>query len=226
MRAELAGSPEAAAEILREGAEGGLPEAQALYGQILLDGRGVARDPAAALHWFRKAAHGGSPIGANMVGRCYEKGWGADVNKQLAAIWYKAAAERGSDWGMYNYGSALGLGSGVKKNDEAALAWFRKAAALGHAKSINFVGLYYEEGRFVPRDLSEAARCYKRAAEGGDFRGQFNHARMLAMSGNYEKAATWLKTASNAATHEFRLFMKTCFQDSEIPILRAAAAEL
>jgi TPR repeat protein len=214
LRARLAESPQAAAALLRAGAEAGLPEAQALYGQILLDGRGVEPDAVAALGWFGKAARAGHAMAANMVGRCHEKGWGTAIDKLLAAKWYRAAAEAGLDWGMYNYASALGLGAGLPKDEGAALLWFQKAAAFGHAKSINFVGAFHEEGRIVSRDLAKAADCYRRAAEGGDFRGQFNHARMLVQAGRIDEALTWLDQANKTCTDGFRSVMRTYLETS------------
>src|SRR3546814_9167725 len=52
----LAGSPEERAAIVRTAAEADVAQAQALYGQMLLDGVGVAKDERAALAWFAKAA--------------------------------------------------------------------------------------------------------------------------------------------------------------------------
>src|SRR3546814_939834 len=51
----LSGSPEGRAAFVRAAAEAGVAEAQAVYGQILLDGAGVAVDQRAALEWFSKA---------------------------------------------------------------------------------------------------------------------------------------------------------------------------
>ncbi|WP_404712973.1 tetratricopeptide repeat protein [Sphingomonas sp. MMS24-J13] len=226
MRTKLAQSPEAAAALIAAGARSGLAEAQAAYGQILLDGRGVRRDPEAAVRWFGAAAKAGHAMAANMVGRCYEKGWGVAEDRTVAAAWYRAAAEAGLDWGMYNYGSALGLGAGVAKDEVAALGWFRKAAAIGHAKSINFVGDYHEEGRLVPRDMRQAAECYRLAAEGGDFRGQFNHARMLADAGRVEEARMWLMRANETCSEAFREVMRGYFAGSAHEILRRIASQL
>jgi TPR repeat protein len=226
MRTRMAGSPEEAASLLAAGAKAGLPEAQALYAQILLDGRGVAADPAAALRWFGAAARAGHVMAINMVGRCYEKGWGVAADPVEAARWYRAAAEAGLDWGMYNHAGALGLGAGVAQDEHAALAWFGKAAALGHAKSINVVGAFYEEGRLVPRDLAQAADCYARAAAGGDFRGQFNHARMLADAGDVDGAIGWITTADQSCTPAFRATMRDWLAASPAAELRAMAARL
>lgn len=223
MRAMLGGAPEEAAVLLRAGAEAGLPEAQAAWAQALLDGRGVAADPAAALGWFHKAANAGHVMAMNMVGRCHEKGWGTAENRAEAARWYGLAAARGLDWGMYNYGSALALGSGLVRDERAALGWFERAAALGHAKSANFVGAFHEEGRIVPRDLAKAAECYAAAAEGGDFRGQFNHGRLLAERGRMEEAAAWIARAAETATPSFRGRMRDWCVESGAPALVALA---
>ncbi len=78
LRARLAAGPEEAKRWIYAAAANGYAEAQAMWGQMLLDGRDVAADPAAALRWFRIAASSGHLDGINMVGRCYELGWGVE----------------------------------------------------------------------------------------------------------------------------------------------------
>jgi TPR repeat protein len=226
LRATLEGSPEDAAALLKTGAEAGLPEAQAAYGQALLDGRGVDRDAIAALGWFRKAAAGGDAMGMNMLGRCFEKGWGTAEDRTEATRWYARAAQSGLDWGMYNYGSALALGAGIERNEAAALGWFQRAGAIGHAKSINFVGSFHEEGRVTARDRAKAAECYRVAAEGGDYRGQFNHARLLAEDGRLDEAVTWIGRAAETAPPVFVQRMKAWCGAAPVAALRTIAASL
>ncbi|RZM06598.1 MAG: sel1 repeat family protein, partial [Sphingomonas sp.] len=50
--AHLSGPPAVRADFVRAAAEAGVAEAQAVYGQMLLDGAGVPADPRAALGWF------------------------------------------------------------------------------------------------------------------------------------------------------------------------------
>ena len=93
--ARLSGSPEERAAFLRECAEGGVAEAQALYGQLLLDGTGVVQDAPAALGWFVKAAAQHHLMAINMVGRCYDLGWGTAPDKareRTAEIAFEANA--------------------------------------------------------------------------------------------------------------------------------------
>lgn len=199
--ARLAGSAEERAALIRAGAEAGIAEAQAVWGQMRLD----AGAPREAFAWFGRAARQGHAMGLNMVGRCYDLGWGVRPDKRRAAACFRAAALRGLDWGMYNWATALALGAGVAEDRAAALDWFERAAALGNAKAQNFVGSFHEDGWVVARDLTRAAECYRAAAEGGDFRGAFNHARMLAGAGQGDEARAWLARCGETATAGFRL---------------------
>lgn len=189
--------------VIHLAAEAGLADAQAALGQMLLDGDGVPRDAKKAIGWFGKAAEQGHAMAINMIGRCYDLGWGVDVDKARAAEWFRIAADQGLDWGMYNYATLLALGQGVPEDRSAALALLRKAASMGNAKAMNFVGSFYEDGWVVDRDMDSAADHYRRAADGGDFRGRFNHARMLADADDVDGALLWLACVGETATPAF-----------------------
>jgi hypothetical protein len=221
----LSGPPAARAAFVGAAAEAGMADAQAIYGQMLLDGTGVAADPAAALGWFVRAAAQHHVMAINMVGRCYDLGWGTTPDKMRAAECYRIAALRGLDWGMYNYATLLALGDGVAEDKAAALDWFRKAAAHGNAKAINLIGSFHEDGWVVPRDLEAAAQCYARAAQGGDFRGAFNHARMLGRRGRIEEALGWLRQAGAKATPAFVDKAAAWLAASDIAAFRARGVQ-
>jgi len=203
LRRILAGPPAQAAATLRAAAEGGVVQAQLVYGQWLLDGRGVACDPAQAVQWFEHASRHGDPMALNMLGQCHAHGWGVARNPFMAAYWFRLAAIGGLDWGMYNYATALALGQGIPTDRTAALGWFHRAAELGHAKSLNMIGSFHEDGWVVDQDENQALGWYRRAAEGGDFRGQFNTARLLLARGRIEEAAPWLERVPDSATPAF-----------------------
>ena len=203
LQQQLSASPEATAAILKVAAEGGVIDAQALYGQALLDGNGTPANPTEALHWFTTAAKAGHLMATNMVGRCCELGWGTPVDKTLAAEWYEAAAKRGLDWAMYNLATLLALGDGVAMDRAEALKLYRAAAARGHVKSESMIGGFYEDGWVVNRDLTKAATHYRRGAEGGDFRAMFNHARMLIDAGDLTGAQQWITALADHATPAF-----------------------
>jgi TPR repeat protein len=223
LAAILAGPPERAARWVAAAAAHGIVDAQAVYGQYLLDGHGVERDEAAAFTWFKHAAASDHPMAMNMLGRCYEHGWGVVACAPVAVYWYRLAARAGLDWGMYNYASALARGFGAERDRKEALAWFRRAAALGHAKSLNFIGSFYEDGWEVDADPLVALACYRRAAEGGDFRGQFNLARLLAQRGHVDDALRWLARVPHGAPPAFLAKMHAYLAASPIAAFRALA---
>jgi len=213
-------------ELVYAAAQRGVREAQAIYGQMLLDGKLVDRNPTLALNYFERAALAGDVMAINMVGRCLDQGWGVVASPHLAAPWFRKAAERGLDWGMYNLATLLTLGSGVPEDKQEALYWYRKAADLGHAKSINILGGFYEDGWVVRKDMAIARAHYERAASAGDFRGQFNFARLLALEGHIADALFWLEKVPHTATPAFLVKMKRFLAAMPIAALQTFAANL
>jgi TPR repeat protein len=213
-------------ELVRAAAERGVCQAQAIYGQMFLDGKLVERNATFALHWFERAALGGDVMAINMVGRCLDQGWGVAASPQLAAPWFRKAAERGLDWGMYNLATLLTIGSGVPEDKQEALYWFRKAADLGHAKSINILGGFYEDGWVVKQDMAAARECYRKAAIAGDFRGQFNYARLLIEEEEISSALSWLQKVPQTATPAFLTKMKRFLEAMPVPAVQTFAANL
>lgn len=217
---------ESTPDFVRAAAERGVCEAQAIYGQMLLDGTLVPRNAVAALHWFERAARGGHVMAINMVGRCLDQGWGVVASPSLAAQWFRKAADKGLDWGMYNLATLLTMGSGVKEDKVEALYWFRKAAEQNHAKSINLLGSFYEDGWVVQQDLVTARALYEKAAVVGDFRGQFNYARLLLQDGRIAEALAWLRKVPETATPAFVLKMKRFLLGLSQPEVHRFAANL
>ncbi len=216
----LKGPADEAARWLHTAAELGIVEAQVHYGQVLLDGTGVEKNPEHAFQWFKLAANEGHVMAMNMLGRCYENGWGTQPDMLLANYWFKLAAAAGLDWGMYNYATSLALGRGTEMNRGQALALLREAAAMGHVKSWNLLGGFYEDGWEVDVDMDCALDCYHRAAIGGDFRGQFNYARLLIAHGRPGEAPSWMNRAYENATEAFRAKMRQFLAASSNPELQ------
>jgi TPR repeat protein len=225
-QAVLAGDPVGAAAALYDAARGGDAMAALHYGQCLLDGRGVDADPQGAFRWFVQAAQSGMAPAMNMVGRCLDQGWGVDETPRMAAQWFAAAAEKGEVWGLYNYATALSLGRGVAQDRARALDLFRRAAAIGHPKSHNMIGSFHEDGWEVTVNLDVAAYHYARAAEGGDFRGCFNLARMEIAQGRLEVALRWLAEAARLGHARFRTQMADWLNEREEESLRRFAAHI
>lgn len=214
-------------DLIRAAAERGVHQAQVIYGQMLLDGKLCERNMTAALHWFERAAHSGNVMAMNMAGRCFDQGWGVAPSKRLAEKWFRKAAEHGLDWGMYNLATLLTLGEGgVPQDRTAAYLWFRQAEALGHVKSINILGSFYEDGWVVTKNRATARAHYRRAAISGDFRGQFNYARFLLQEDDLLGALHWLRQVPHTATAAFISKMKKSLAEHSQAAVREFAASL
>jgi len=225
LKAMLEESPARAAQAILIAAREGVLDAQALLGQILLDGRGIEQDQPLAVRWFEIAAQGGHLMARNMLGRCHEHGWGCGANATVAARHYRVAAEAGLDWAMYNYANLLATGRGVVEDQLHALNLYRRAAELGHAKSMNLLGRYLEDGRVCPADPQAARHWYRRSAVGGDFRGQFSYAAVLAAEENIDEALGWLRKALAGGNLNFLRVASEALLNAPDPQIRALASE-
>lgn len=220
----LKDAPEQAfAEVARL-ARAGTVAAQTLLAQMLVEGRGTARDPEAAVLWYQVAANNGDALAMSMLGRCHELGEGTPANPALAAVWYRRAAGLGLDWGMYNLANLMATGRGLPRDEAGAYALYARAAALGHAKSMNLVARYLEEGRVVPADPQAALDWYRRAAEAGDFRGQANLASILLQQGEVAAAVALLRQALAHGSPAFLERIRPELATSPHPEIRALVA--
>lgn len=220
----LSGAPDLAARLVGAAARYGLVEAQVILGQMLLDGRGIARDPVGAAGWFSAAAGAGYPPAINMLGRCHECGWGMPANFEAAALLYHKAARLGLDWAQFNFANLLLRGLGVARDRGAALVWLHRAARQGHAKAMNLIGRAMEEGWDQPSNPTAALPWYRAAAEGGDFRGQFNLATILMHAGDLPQATRWFTEALRSRNPDILAATKALASHPE-PALQALAAQ-
>jgi hypothetical protein len=216
-------SPARAAQAILMAARENVLDAQALLGQILLEGQGIARDQPLALRWFEIAARRGHLMARNMLGRCHEHGWGCTADAAVAARHYRQAAEGGLDWAMYNYANLLATGRGVIEDQVQALKLYQGAAELGHAKSMNLLGRYLEEGLHCLADPAAALEWYRRSAEAGDFRGQFSFAAVLADQGKIDDAIVWLRKALAGGNLNFLRVAHRTLSRAAYPEVRALA---
>ncbi len=222
----LAGDPAEAAEWVLSAAECGMTAAQLRLGRMLLEGTGVPRDEKAALAWFSRAAGQGNAEAMNMVGRCHENGWGTPADLALAASHYRSSALARHDWGEYNFGNMLFDGRGVARDLPQALHWYLRAARQGHGRAMSLLGRCLEEGWGCSRSLDDAAYWYRRSAESGYFRGQLNHALVLAEQGLAAPAAEWFWKAAVAGNEDTRRSIARMLAAATDPALRAVGARV
>ena len=103
-------------------------------------------------------------------------------------------------------------GRGIAQDRKQAWALFLDAAFQGHAKSMNLIGRFLEEGWDRRRDPDAAMQWYRRAALAGDYRGQHNLASMLAERGRVGEAVDWWRRARATATGDVLQAMEQALQ--------------
>ena len=178
--------PAEAARWYRFGANRGDAEAQFRLGQMYASGSGVPQDAAEAATWYSAAAVGrhadalsalnalaeaGSGEGLYRLGLMKKGGLGS-VRPDAGEAWnlFERAAEQGHPGGQLE--TALkyrGWG-----NHQEAESWFRLAAEQGNARAQFFLGVMYEFGQGVRRNLRRAATWYESAAEQDHNSAQYN----------------------------------------------------
>ena len=162
-------SPGRAAQAILLAAGEGVVEAQACSGRFA--GRpGIAQDQCWRCAGSAIAAGQGHLMARNMLGRCNEHGWGCEADAAVAVQHYRIAAEAGLT-GRCTTSPTCSLPSRHRREPGASTDPDQCAAKLGHAKSMNLLGPL--PGRRTPLSagFTAARDWYRRAAEGGDFRG-------------------------------------------------------
>ena len=77
----------------------------------------------------------------------------------------RQAAEMGNAWAQLYYGERLKNGFYAEPNPAEAMKWLRKAAKKKCAEACYQLGICYENGEGVNRDLNEAEGWYRKALE-------------------------------------------------------------
>lgn len=151
------------AEILKELAENGDPEAQGNLGVMYSSGRGVPENNNLATKWYTRAAEQGYTfIQVNLGQQYYGKGEYGSAYK-----WFKRASDKGEARGMYNLGVMYRYGDSVETNWNEAKKWLLEAAEKEYQAAFNELGTMYfvgGEGDFK-RDYSEALKWYEQAGD-------------------------------------------------------------
>ncbi len=106
LRVESERDDAGAATWLRRAAIGGVPSAQYLYADALLNGRGVAPEPSWAGLWMARAAANGYGRAQVMLGLMYVEGSAVPADRVQARRWF-AEAQRSNTPNAARYARAL-----------------------------------------------------------------------------------------------------------------------
>jgi len=196
----LQGERAGALEAAQRGAELNAANARVLFGVMLAEGQGVARDYIAARVQFRRAASEGSAFAHYNDGAILANGWGVAADEGDAAAAFRQAAQQGDPLSMQILGQRYDKASaeqwfrkaaetmvteGVREplrvadigraRLEAAplLAWYEGKARAAEPWAQAYLGALYEGGQWVKQDYAAAARWYRMAGEAGNVPAQW-----------------------------------------------------
>lgn len=156
---------------IKKAAEDGFAEWQCDLGCCYFYGQGTKEDMAEGNKWYVKSAEQGSRQAKFNIGLSYYLGEGVPKDYEKAIDWFRKAAEQGDADAQLHI--AWCLEDLHAPHDEFTSA-YRKAAEMGNRDAQCALGYWYlngEEG--YPKDIIEADRWFRRAAEHGEHEAQF-----------------------------------------------------
>ena len=115
------------------------------------------------LEWYQKGARLGNTECERMLGRLYFLGVGVERNLDTAMQYFEKAAAKGHAAAQ----NGVGRCHYEKGRYEEAFKWHTKSAAQGYANAEINLGILYEDGLGVTKDISKAIEWYTKAAEKG-----------------------------------------------------------
>lgn len=185
---------EKAVKIFRTQANEGDAEAQYYLGLCYQNGTGVEESQSIANSWFGKAAEQGHP-NAQYETALNEK------DKSKAFTMMKNAADHGIREAIYQLGVYCRNGIGCEVSIEDGTSYILNAAQMGDGDAQVCIAYCYEEGDGVRRDISEAFKWFKKAAdENGMYKGYLETGCKYrdghGVDHNYDLAVKYLKEAS------------------------------
>lgn len=113
-------------------------------------------------NWFRESAKKGHIKAMRMLYQGYRN---ADGGQETALMYLRQAAEAGDADSQNDL--ALELFHCKQQDRSKIVSWYRKAALQGHSTAAWSLGLHYEEGDGVPKNIEKAIEWYRIAAMRG-----------------------------------------------------------
>jgi uncharacterized protein len=112
-------------------AEAGDPEAQTLYGMLLIGLPQLHKPRSQGLPWFLKAARAGEPLAQYQVGYSMLKGWGCNCEENKGLDWLRRAAQAGQPDAEVVLAMYALRGEPDEERSRQARLWLEQAAASG-----------------------------------------------------------------------------------------------
>lgn len=170
---------ESAVKLFELAAEKGIVEAQNNLGNMLYFGQGTAKDLVKAAALYEKAAKQNDINASAMLGGMLLHGEGVQKDRERALGLLIYGAENGHVIAQYNLGCLYLTGNDhVNQSLDKALTLLKDAADKKMPDALEKLGVLYEEGNLVTRDLNLALNYYDQLIASGDDLGLMAQARI------------------------------------------------
>ena len=185
---------------------------------------GLPEDTTQDLRWLQAASDGGHAaaqlrLGVRMMQGDYIP---KDPSRGMALL-VAVADQRSDPEAFARIGNAYAYGwGGTPKNEAQAQQWYRKGIELGCVGCLNDLAILYETGKGgLNKDVMEATKLYRRAADLDDWTAMGNLARLSRISRNQSEALHWFRkaveadigaTEESAATWSYKLQVEESVQ--------------
>lgn len=142
--------------------------AQVNMGVLYEEGTFVGKDERRALEYYLMAAGNGSTGAMNNIGNFYLYGKGVAKDYDKAFEWYQKAVElSGNAAAECSLGMCYQYGYGTKINYEKARCFYELSAKQGIGLAYYRMGLLYEQGLGVTKDVRTAKQYFGEALDRG-----------------------------------------------------------
>jgi TPR repeat protein len=183
------------------------PQGEYKVGCHYLEGIGTKKDLSLAIEYLTQSATNGNNQARYDLGKFYLKG--KNVKKDIfeALKWLNLAASEHHIDAQIEYASfVLKTDEGDKLEGEYfdnAVKWAKKVAVKGNTTCQLLVAELYDKGVKVTRDMAEAIKWYRFAAEGDDPASQLTLARLIMEDDskerkNIDEATKWFRKAASS----------------------------
>lgn len=144
----------------------GYPVAEERLAWLYCHGYGVPKDLAKAIELYESASKFGNPSAKYALADLYERGEGVEANTVCAVELYRSAAADDHPIALRRLAELLFWDATVEDKKEA-LSFCRRAVNLGDVEAIVDLGLAYEKGWGLDKDIKKASELYQKALSYG-----------------------------------------------------------
>ena len=176
-------------------AESGVPKIQYDLGIRYFYGYGIEKNYSEAAKWWRSSANAGIADSQYNLGLMKYRGIGIPKDKEEAKLLVEKAATQGHDKAQHRLAMIYALD---EKDFETGLIWLKKSAKQNNVEAQYNLGIFFEKGYGLQKDLNKAKEWYRLAADQG-----------------LESAVEKLKTLEEKQNVEVRLENNVDFAESE-----------